>query len=296
MDRGTVDKKSDSFQLTWLPKKTFEILVTIPWSEIKKERESVAKEAGKEMEIKGFRKGMAPPKIVLEHFDKQKLLEAVLSKILPDNYQKAVSRFGLKPIASPKIELVSNKDEDDWQVKFTSCEIPDVSLGNYKDDLRGQKAASKIWKPGEKPEEKEKEIKESKEAKLQKAIEYLQKNIKVEVSDLLLEEEVTHKLSQLLDQSQKLGITIEQYLTSLGKTTAQLREEYKIASEKNLSLEFILNKIAETEKITVSSEEIEKAVSSAKSEEEKKSLEAQKYLLASILRQQKTLDFLSGLV
>ena len=53
--------------------------------------------------------------------------------------------------------------------------------------------------------------------------------------------------------------------------------------------------IAESEKITVEEKEIEEAIQKAKSEEEKKHLEGNKYLLAAILRQQKTLDFLKNL-
>jgi hypothetical protein len=45
----------------------------------------------------------------------------------------------------------------------------------------------------------------------------------------------------------------------------------------------------------VEQKEIDEAITQAKSEQEKASLESNKYLLANILRQQKTLDFLKNL-
>jgi hypothetical protein len=57
----------------------------------------------------------------------------------------------------------------------------------------------------------------------------------------------------------------------------------------------VLQKVAQIENITVEEKEIEEAITKAKDENERKSLEGNKYLLASILRQQKTLDFLKSL-
>ncbi len=63
----------------------------------------------------------------------------------------------------------------------------------------------------------------------------------------------------------------------------------------DLKVEFALQKIAEEEKIVVEDKEIEEAIQKAKDETEKKHLESNRYLLASILRQQKTLDFIKNL-
>ena len=56
-----------------------------------------------------------------------------------------------------------------------------------------------------------------------------------------------------------------------------------------------LKKIAEEEKITVEEKEIQEATLAAKTDDERKNLESNRYLLASVLRQQKTLDFLKNL-
>ncbi|MCL5090978.1 MAG: hypothetical protein M1514_03145 [Patescibacteria group bacterium] len=291
------EKKVSNFQLTKLPKKAFEVIVTIPWEEIKETQDKVLKEAKESLEIKGFRKGKAPEKLVAEAIGSQKLLELTLDKILPLYYEKAIGELNLKPIMMPRASLVSAKENEDWQVKFTSCEEPEVNLNNYKEELRKLKAVGSIWTPDKgKKEEKPVEKKEDREEKINRSLTWLLQNAKPEICDLLLENEINHKLSGLLEQTQKLGITVDQYLASTGKTIDQIKEEYHQRAEENIALELILNKIADTEKIEVEPAEIEKAMAAAKTPEEKKALEEQKYWLASILRRQKTLDFLANLV
>jgi len=286
---------TNQFQLTWQSKKTFEILATVPWDEIEKGRKDALGDAGQKIEVKGFRKGKAPENFLKEEIGKEKLLELTLQKILPDYYQKAVSSLGLRPILTPRVKLISAKENEPWQIMFISCEEPDVNLGNYKEELKKIKAVEKIWVPGKDDEKKEEKKEETKEEKIDRTIEWLIKNIKVEASDQLIEEEISRKLSGLLEQTQKLGITIDQYLASVNKTVEQIKEEYRHLAEETLSLEFILGKIADSEKIEVRPEEIQKIIDNAKNEEEKKAMGEQKYLMASLLRRQKTLDFLASL-
>lgn len=291
-----MDNTKVVFQLKKLPKKTFEITATIPYPEIKKTENEVLEEKGKEVEIKGFRKGMAPQNMVRDALGNEKLIRLILEKILSDLFQKAIEEFKLKPIASPKVDLVSASEDKDWQVKFLSCEEPEIDLRNYKEEIKkitGSKA--KIWVPGDQKEEKTQEKENEKEKKINLALEWLLKNLKVEISDLLIEEEVNRKLSSLIDQTQKLGLTVEQYLASSGKKIELLKEEYTKQSQESLVFEFILGKIADEEKISVTEEDLSKTISNVKTEDEKKALENQKYYLAVLLRRQKTLDFLANL-
>lgn len=294
-----MDKKNNNFSLTWLPKKTFEILATVPWQEVESAKKIALSKAKENLEIKGFRKGKAPDDLVTADIGQNKTLELTLEKLISQLYPEAVSCLGLKPIVSPKIELVSAKEGEDWQIKFIACEEPEVKLDSYKEEIKKLMSASSIWTPksGIDPTKKEKPFEEDKkkEQKLEKITSWLVENIKPEIGDLLIDSEVNRKLVELLEEIKKLGLTVDQYLSSTGKTVESLRQEFKLQSERTIRLQLILNSIAESEKIEVKSEEIEKVVSSAKNEEEKKALDSQRYLLASILRQQKTLDFLAGL-
>lgn len=283
------------FEINWLPKKAFEITATIPWKEIEEAKKKAVTRAGKNLEIKGFRKGNAPENMVIDALGPQKLLELTLQEIIPVYYQKAISELNINPIVTPKLQLVETKDGLDWKIKFISCVEPDVALGSYKEELKKENAAKEIWTPGKAEGKTEKKPEEERDEKLNRIIEWLIKNIKVEVCDLIIDEEVSRKLSGLLDQTQKLGLTIDQYLASTGKTVEQIREEYARQARENFALEFIFNKIADEENIEVEPEDLEKVMAEAKTDEERKALEGQKYYIATILRRQKTLDFLASL-
>ncbi|MGI5826109.1 MAG: trigger factor [Patescibacteria group bacterium] len=284
------------FEINWLPKKTFEITVTIPWKEVDEAKSKAISEAGKNLELKGFRKGNAPPNMVVEALGPQKLLELTLRDIIPEYYQKAISELKLNPIVTPKVQLLETKEGESWKVKLISCVEPVVTLGNYKEELKKENATKEIWTPGKGEEKKaEKKPEEERDEKLNRAIDWLIKNIKVEVCDLIVDEEVSRKLSGLLEQTQKLGLTVDQYLSSTGKTVEQIREEYARQAQENLALEFIFSKIADEENIEVKPEDLEKVMAEAKTDEERKALEGQKYYIATILRRQKTLDFLASL-
>jgi trigger factor len=109
----------------------------------------------------------------------------------------------------------------------------------------------------------------------------------------LIEQEANRLLSQLLDEIKRLGVSLDQYLASRGNTDKELRMEYEERAEKDLKLEFLLRRIADEEKITVEQQDIDKAVSEIKDEKQRKEVSSNPYLVAAIIRQQKTLDFLS---
>lgn len=286
---------SNFYDLKKLPKNTNEITVRIPWSEISSAKERAVSEIASKTELNGFRKGKVPGDLVKDKIDPQKLLSVTLEKIVPECYKKAIEQTSIKPITNPKVELVSSEENKDWVFKFTTCEIPEINLGDYKTGLKKAVSNVKLWTPesNTKPDPKTKQ--EQKEKKIGEILAWLNNNIKVEISDLLLDEEVNHKLSKLLEQTQKLGLTIDQYLNSTKQSIDQIKQEYRLESEKSLKTEFVLSKIAEVENITVSPEDLQKAIDNSGNGEERKQLESQKYFLAILLRQQKTLDFLINL-
>ena len=117
----------------------------------------------------------------------------------------------------------------------------------------------------------------------------------IQIPRILIDQEANRLLSQLIDEIKRLGISLDQYLSSRGKTEVELRSEYEERAEKDLKLEFLLRKIADEEKITVEQKEIDEAVAAIKDEKQRKDIAQNPYLVASIIRQQKTLNYLSGL-
>lgn len=267
------------------PDGTIELKITIPWVTVKKTWELVVDEMSKNSNLPGFRKGKAPKKLIEEKLDKTKIKEETLRRLLPSAYIEGVKEHNLKPIMDPRIHLEGELSEDkDWEFHAITCEAPKIDLGNYKTKVKEITAKTKIVVPG-KPAES---------PKLDEIIKAILENIKTSVPQVLAEREADRLLSQTLDEIKRLGMSLDQYLSSTGKKAEDLRAEYIQKAHNDLKLEFILQEIGESEKITVEDAEIEKTIQNAKPEE-KQSLTANKYLLAGILRQQKTLDFLKSL-
>lgn len=267
------------------PDGTIKLQITIPWDETKKSQEEVIEKTVATTEIAGFRKGKAPRNIVEQSLDRAQIREEVLKQLLPQAYVQSVQEHGIKPIVNPKIHVEKLEDEKDWVINALTTEMPEVKLNNYKEAVKSVTAKSKIVIPG----------KETPEPSFDDIMKALLEHVEINVPALLLEQEVDRLLSQTLDEIKKLGLTLEQYLSSTGKTPEALREEYRKKAEIDVKAEFALQAIAEHEKLIVSDKEIDEAIQKAKDPVERKNLENNKYLLASILRQQKTLDFLKNL-
>lgn len=282
-----------------LPDGTIKLTLTIPQKRVDEVREQELTATLKEVEVPGFRKGKAPKKLAEEKIDKKKLIEQVATKLVPSVYQEAIQKENIKPIINPQIRLINAPEDKDWQIEILTCEAPEVALGKYQDDVKKINAAGKIWVPGKSPQKGSAEDKksgvETKEEKLQRIFSALLGEIQVNAPVLVIENELNRRLAALIDKTEKLGLTLEQYLTSTGQTAESLRENYQKATQNYWQLEFILNKIADEEKIAVDQTEIDKVINQAKNEKEKKALNGQRYFLAQLLRRQKTLDFLLNL-
>jgi FKBP-type peptidyl-prolyl cis-trans isomerase (trigger factor) len=260
---------------------TININFSFPYEVIKLKREHVIAEEAKELTLPGFRKGMAPPEKVANSIDKETLIQKTLSHLLPDALSEVIKTENLVLALYPKFELISANENEIWQVRAISCELPSLDLGEYKKAI----------------EEEVKNIKSEngKDNNDQKETVVLQQIIKTstyKIPKLLIEEDVNQRLANLLDRVERLGLNLEGYLASVGKTPEVLRKEYEIQSEESLVLEIALNKIADQDKIEVTEAQVEEAIKVSSTDpklaEELKKPEKRK-LLASILRRQETL-------
>ncbi len=217
---------------------TVQITFTIPWKEISESRHKAATELSKSLDVPGFRKGKAPIEKVIEKLPQNDLLQKTLAGILPELLAKAISDHKIKPAIYPRFEVLRSADEEDWQVRAVTCEIPKFGLGDYKKKISNATKAGAIWTPNSakastgKPDtiskasagEPDKEIPRAEKEQL--VLKTLLDDIKIEVPSLLINEEVNAKLSQLLAKIEKLGLDLDAYLKSIGKTADTLRTEY----------------------------------------------------------------------
>jgi len=285
--------------------------LVIDKGEIAKAKEHVLEEAQKKSKLKGFREGKAPLKLVEESIGQKQIQESIIEHVLPEAYAREVKKAGIKPISYPKFSLKKVVDGDDWEFEAEVAERPEIKLEDYKKEVKKAKAdvvakqaKDNIWVPGKdnpaldkSPETQGKQLEKQQDELLRAVFDALLKSVKFEVPQILVDEEVNRSLSRLLNQVGKLGLTVEQYLESMGTTSDKLRAEYARTAEETLRLELILQDVANDLKVTVDKKDIDKMIDSVGDSETKKKLDtpSERAGIEAMLVKRKTVDQLLAL-
>jgi trigger factor len=82
----------------------------------------------------------------------------------------------------------------------------------------------------------------------------------IKLPKILVENELNKMVAQMKDDVARMQMKFEDYLTRTKKTEEDLRVEWREQAEKRTALQLILNKIAQTEKITANKEETERQI------------------------------------
>jgi trigger factor len=203
-----------------------EIKLTISWPEVKKAYEKEVDAAVANSEISGFRKGKAPKNIVLPKLNKDDLYSHAIQKLVPTAYSDALKEQALKPILHPHLTLQKGEEGSDWEFIAVTCESPKVTISdNFADAIK----KVKVEKDG---------------SKLEAILAHLQKTYPVKIPDILVEEESNHRITSLVDNITRVGLTTENYLASKKLTPEDFKSQTASQSRTDLEIEFILNEIA----------------------------------------------------
>ena len=268
----------------------FQITFTVDQKTIKDYYQKALEKVSADVTVPGFRKGKAPLNKVEKQVDTMVVSEEAVNQMLPEMYAKALHEYKLNPIVPPQVRVVSMEEGQDWQFEATACEAPEVDL---KDSLKGVKGLlkkSEIWTPDSGKDEKAAEGENqaaNEEKQIEKILEYLMEQTEVSLPDILIKQETDKLMAQLLDQLEKLGLNLDQYLASTGKTAEGLRESYTKRATETLKIEFILAEITVDQKIEVTDEEIQGLIDVTPDEDMRKEFDrpqAKAYLRASLLK------------
>lgn len=267
-----------------------QITFTIPFDLIKKAQDETIEEMAKDVEVPGFRKGKAPLSKVAEKIPQNQLIEHSLSHLLPPALGDAITANKLKLAIYPKFELIKAQEGEAWQIKGISCELPEVNLGDYKKVIKGVLATSALWTPDKGDPKDKKEV--TKEEKENAVIKALIDNVKIEIPQILIEEEANSRLTNLLARLEKLGLALEGYLSSIGKKAEDLRADYAVQAKEAITLDLALTKVADVENLKVDEKELEAAIGMSQTANPSEDPESRKRLVESILRRRMALDSL----
>jgi trigger factor len=107
--------------------------VDLSADEVTERTNRAARSMAREMRMPGFRKGKAPPSLVIQRVGFTSVLEQALRDALPEWYQQAIIESGVVPIGDPDIEVTNVPDAEGEPLSF-HFEVgvrPGAVLGEY---------------------------------------------------------------------------------------------------------------------------------------------------------------------
>src|SRR3989344_421011 len=220
-----------TYKRTNLKNQTVRLSVVVNKDEVQKGYDSELKELSKSVKVEGFRPGKAPLELAKKQIKPEKVYDHLIQHLLSDIYAEIVKKEALKPIIAPKIELKKAKPGEDWEFELIVALEPIVKLPDYKkiiEEIQAKHKKDELWVPGKdtsKPSEKE--LAERKQHLLNEILDELVKKTTLEISDLIVEHEVQHRLTKLVDDVQKIGLTVDAYLSSKNLTKETIQQQFR---------------------------------------------------------------------
>jgi trigger factor len=117
-----------------LPDSRVRVEAEVPGADVDKGIQRAARALAREMRMPGFRKGKAPPSLVIQRLGFASVFEEALRESLPDWYERALLASGIRPVGDPSIKVTSTPEAEGEPLSF-SFEIgirPKAELGEYK--------------------------------------------------------------------------------------------------------------------------------------------------------------------
>jgi trigger factor len=105
--------------------------IEIPGEDVRAETDKVASQLARSVHVPGFRPGHAPKSVIKTRFRKE-LRDEVVSHLLPESLQKAISDKELKVIGEPAVDDLTFGDDESINVTITVSVKPEFELADYK--------------------------------------------------------------------------------------------------------------------------------------------------------------------
>jgi trigger factor len=117
-----------------LPNSRVSVEAEIPAEDVDRAVSRAARVMAREMRMPGFRKGKAPPSLVVQRLGFGPVLQEAIREALPEWFEQAVLDNRLRTIGDPSIEMVSTPEGEGEPLafKFEVGVSPEAKLGEYK--------------------------------------------------------------------------------------------------------------------------------------------------------------------
>jgi len=120
--------------VTEMPDSRVRVEAQVPPEAVEKGIQRAARDLAREMRLPGFRKGKAPPSLVVQRLGYGAVLQEAIRDSLPLWYEEALLGSGVSSVGDPDIEIVSapEAEGDPLGFKFEIGVRPQATLGEYK--------------------------------------------------------------------------------------------------------------------------------------------------------------------
>jgi trigger factor len=117
-----------------LPGSRVRVEVEVAAADVERAVNRAARALAREMRMPGFRKGKAPPSLVIQRVGFAAVLEEAIREGLPEWYEGALLSSGIAPVGDPGIEIVKAPEAEGEPLafKFEIGVRPVAELGEYK--------------------------------------------------------------------------------------------------------------------------------------------------------------------
>jgi trigger factor len=129
--------------VTELPDSRVRVEVEVAAEQIERGMQRAARALAKEMRMPGFRKGKAPPSLVIQRLGFGAVFQEAIRDSLPEWYEAGLLDSRISPVGDPDIEIVSapEAEGEPLSFKFEIGVRPPARLGEYKGLEVGRAAA-----------------------------------------------------------------------------------------------------------------------------------------------------------
>lgn len=104
--------------------------IAVPADRVESQVQNRLNEAARTVNLKGFRKGKVPVKVVKERFGSS-VRQEVLGEVMSQSYYEALGQHKVRPASQPRIEAQSVEPGKDLQFVATFEVYPEVQLGDF---------------------------------------------------------------------------------------------------------------------------------------------------------------------
>ncbi|MFY9462344.1 MAG: trigger factor [Candidatus Sungiibacteriota bacterium] len=126
------------YHITKLPKSEVELSVKLEAEEMRSYRAKALAEAGRSIEIEGFRKGKAPAEIVKKKVGEARLAERASVLAMEKTYPEIIKELsakeaeGFEPIGAPEVRVTKMVEGGPLEYKARLAILPEIRLPDYK--------------------------------------------------------------------------------------------------------------------------------------------------------------------